>query len=144
MSALRWVGMAVLTPLAAAATGVAMLNGLDASPGILSFIGVTLIVGLPIALLHYALVGAPFYSMAIARWPLRWWNAALGGALVGAGPAAILGSILLVGHIARGEAVDPGGLGAFVLFGGIPGMVGGLVLRASRGCDPRDLAERAR
>jgi hypothetical protein len=140
MSALRWLGMGVLTPLAAAATGVAMavLLGIKLEPGV--FIGVTLIVGLPIALLHYALIGGPFYAMAIRRWPVRWWSAALGGAFVGAGPATIFTAILLIGHWARGEAPDLLGALSVVPFGGVPGLVAGLVFRASRGRDPRDAA----
>lgn len=138
MRDLRWIGMGFLTPLAAAATGVAMAVALGVDLGLGGFIGATLIVGFPIALLHGALVAAPFYAMAIARWPLRWWNAALGGAAAGGGPAAVLGTILWTGHIARGEEAGLAGLGVLILFGAVPGLVGGLVFRAMRGRDPRD------
>ncbi len=143
MRELRWLAMGLLPALAAAATGVVLFEVIGLRFPVGALIAITLMAGLPIALLHLFIVAAPLYSMAIGRWPLRWWNAALGGFLVGSGPFAILALMLFGGHVMRGEVPDIAGLGIPFLIGGIPGLTGGLVFRAIRGRDPRDVATAA-
>lgn len=43
----------------------------------------------PIALAHMLLVALPLYAGLVRYWPLRWWNAALAGLLIGATPSTL-------------------------------------------------------
>jgi hypothetical protein len=94
----------------------------------------------PIALAHALIIAAPIYAvMMIARWPVRWWNAALVAVVTGAGPIFAFAAVWLPGPLLAGDF--DGGWGSSLLmveFGGGCGLVGGLVFRAVRGPDPGD------
>jgi len=122
--------------LVAGLTGVAILlfPGFASTPGLILFFG--LFIGAPIAAAHGAIVGGPLYYFAGRRWPLRWWNAALGGFVTGMIPVTTLWLMqgadgLFAGHPFQVEPVAA----ALLLFGG-SGAVGGLVFRAIRGPRP--------
>lgn len=59
----------------------------EAARGLL---GLFLMFGLAIAAFHIVLLAAPAYFMLSGRWPLRWWNAGLGGALVAILPYGLI------------------------------------------------------
>jgi hypothetical protein len=56
-----------------------------------SIIFLSLLIGLPIALLHFLVLALPAYAVLREYWPLSWWAAALSGFIVGAMPAGLLG-----------------------------------------------------
>jgi hypothetical protein len=85
----------------------------------------TLALALPIAAAHALVLGLPLYLALRERWPLRWWNAALGGFAVAVAPA---GLIVLPGSD-FGPLRSLSGLG---LFGAAGGVAFWIVLR-----DPR-------
>lgn len=96
------------------------------SPGLFVFV---LGMALAIASLHAACIAAPCYLFLIRRAPLRWWNAALAGLLIGAIPTMLLFAVM-VGNWAEIVPVAASN--------GVFGLLGGLTFRALRGLDPRD------
>ena len=84
--------LAGLTLASLAPVAVLWITGPLSSAGNWSFgvLGLMLIVGVPLALLHALLVGLPAYLLLRRWWPLRAWNAAAGGFLVGALPVSLL------------------------------------------------------
>ena len=107
---------------------------------LIAFTGLILFIAYPIALAHALVIAVPIYAMMmIARWPVRWWNAALVGVVTGAGPIFVFAAVWRPGPLLAGDF--GGGWGSSLLmvefFGGC-GLVGGLVFRALRGPDPGD------
>jgi hypothetical protein len=123
--------------IAGAATGVAMLGGIGLWFTPAQFIAVTLMFGFPIAAAHVVIVGSIFYAYAKARWPFRWWSAALGGFVTGVTPIMILDTVPLVISLASGRWLEAVGWLSVILWFGCSGVFGGLAFRAIRG---RDLA----
>ena len=96
----------------------------DRALGLLSLF---LMFGLLIAAFHIVVLAAPAYFMLSGRWPLRWWNAGLGGALV---------AMLPFGLLSLGFRQSWGDYAIAVLTVGSLGLAGGLafwlVLRPAR------------
>ena len=107
---------------AAAAIASVILGWLMAVSGgppdaALGLLGLFLMFGLVIAAFHIILLAAPAYFMLSGRWPLRWWNAGLGGALVAMLPYG------LISLMTRQSWLD---YGFAVLTVGSLGLAGGL------------------
>ena len=139
------IGGAGLAAAAAAAGSVALAVVMLAPREFAGMAGLFLIFGLPIALFHVFVLGLPLYLRLRRRWPLRWWNAMLGGFFVGTVPITLLSlpGLLRDTYSYAGPVIYSGPpLVLRVLLyaseAGLPGMVGGLtfwlVLRRSGSC----------
>lgn len=90
----RICGAAALAGLAAAAAAAVQIlvdgvaAGADASD-ILGLAAFFLIAGFVVASFHALVLGVPGYLL-LRKWPLRWWNAALAGFLIGAVPSGLV------------------------------------------------------
>jgi len=109
---------ALLVPVLAAGG----LFGLDSPPAARAgILFLSLLFGLPIALLHLLVLALPAYLVLREYWSLSWWAAALGGFVVGAIP---------VGLLALGT-VDPSSDAVTLSFGGgLLGLSGGVAFWA--------------
>jgi uncharacterized membrane protein YvlD (DUF360 family) len=110
-----------------------------------SLVVLTLLFGLPIALLHAFVLGLPAYLVLRRFRALGWWSAALGGFVVGAAPIALLtlrpiydfeyGADVLVIH-GHYTAAGWRSYAVAAATGGVYGAVGGLacwlVIRRAR------------
>lgn len=124
--------------LAAAAAAVAMIEpAFHLTPVQLATITLG---GYPLALLHAVFVGGPIYLWAIARWPLRWRSAALGGFVSAVIPVAVFGLIHTLFALVDGRALTIAAWLFAIAWLGSAGVVGGLVFRAI--CGPRPMAAR--
>jgi hypothetical protein len=103
------------------------LTGAGGDAGALPSLALALAVALPIAAAHALVLALPLYMALRERWPLRWWNAALGGFAVALVPAGLV--VLPSGDIDIGVLRGAVGLG---LFGAAGGVAFWIVLR-----DPR-------
>ncbi len=115
-------GRRVVAGFAAAATTSAIVGWLMVIPGEPAvtaawLLGFFLLFGLLIAAFHIVVLAAPVYFMLSGRWPLRWWNAGLGGALV---------AMLPFGLISLGFGQSWGDYALAVLTVGSLGLAGGL------------------
>ena len=139
------VGRAGLAAAAAAAGSVALAVAMLVPRELAGMAVLFLIFGLPIALLHVFVLGLPLYLRLRRRWPLRWWNAVLGGFFVGAAPIISLSlpGLLRDTYSAAGPVIYNGPplvlrVLLFASEAGLPGMVGGLtfwlVVRRSGSC----------
>lgn len=127
--------------MAAAAIGVAMLLLFAPEFRTHGVVGLALVVGVFIAGMHAAFVGSLLYVFAEARWPLRWWSAALGGFVTGIIPISIFWLFHSAQALASGHSLELlAWLEAVVWLGG-SAAVGGLAFRAIYGRDPRLVAE---
>ena len=91
-------------------------------------LGLFLMFGLLVATFHIVVLAAPAYFMLSGRWPLRWWNAGLGGALVAMLPYGLMS--LGFGQSWRNYAFA-------VLIVGSLGLAGGLAFWLVLKLDPR-------
>lgn len=69
------------------ATVLPALFCLPMAPALTSLVAIVAII---IACGHALLIALPAYALLSRVWPLRWWNAMIGGAVVGAGPISML------------------------------------------------------
>ena len=140
-------GKAAFAASAAAAASVALSGVLQLPRETASgWVVLALLFGLPIALFHAFVFGLPIYMALRRRWPLRWWNATLGGFLVSSLPLTMLSlpSLLTATGVPDGLPVTLYGpplwwrLVLAIVEAGLPGLVGGLtfwlVLRRSGSC----------
>jgi hypothetical protein len=99
-------GAVAATLVAAVVPGVGLALGNYLAAGhmydneIPLLIMITFLGGVPVALLHATLIGLPAYVVLSRRWTIRWWSAAIGGALTGGVPAGLL----ILGATALGSA----------------------------------------
>lgn len=128
------LGLAASAIAAPAALGFvsAMLlyaDGPDFPARLGGWMALSLYFGVPVALFHAFAIALPFYSMLEARWPLRWWSAAIGGALVAMAPATILALVVVAVGAASGGALWQPLVSALALISGLgmAGVAGGLI-----------------
>lgn len=73
------------------------------------------VVALIIAGAHAVLIGLPTYWLLSRFWPVRWWSATLGGAVVGSVPAAMM--VLPEGSLKVWDVIAPlGAVAGFVFW----------------------------
>ena len=118
-------GWRVMAGFAAAALTSVIVGWLMAVPGAspdqaAGLLALFLMFGLLIAAFHIVILAAPAYLMLSGRWPLRWWNAGLGGALV---------AMLPYGLLSLGLRQSWGDYAFAVLTVGSLGLAGGLAFR---------------
>ncbi|HSI18375.1 MAG TPA: hypothetical protein VK980_11430 [Sphingomonas sp.] len=128
------IGLSAAAFLAPAVLGLASAAMIFRSgPSILDqwvgWIVASMIVGVPIALIHAFGIALPLYAKLSARRPLRWWSAALGGLFVGTAPAGLIAlAVMVVQGPSWGVPLE-----SFLLVGwylgwlGLAGVAGGLV-----------------
>ena len=116
-------GTAAATLFGSIVVSATLTGGASPYPISPDLLTITLPLGFVIAFLHTAVLGLPLYLLLSRKWRLRWWSAALGGALVGATPFGLM--------MGAASLSDGGGaaLGA-IAWTGAYGALGGLAFFA--------------
>ncbi|MBO9711479.1 hypothetical protein [Sphingomonas sp.] len=122
----RREGLGVFAALFAGPLVLALKTAADAIPSerlavqLPNWMVLSMLIGVPVAFAHL-FIGIGVYWQLVQRWRLRWWSAALGGALVGGIP---IPALFFGVAIIQGSSTD--GIGGMALNLGLAGLASGL------------------
>ena len=103
----------IAAAFAAVTTAIVMMVGAAGNmqlEGMLGFAVFAFLFGIPIALIAILILALPAYLLMRRHWHVRWWNAALSGAVIGSVGGSLLGGSDMTAMAQMALAGSVGGL----------------------------------